>query len=227
MWRWDDLESEWRDLTEATVQAGGLVPTVAVAYYGEQPIAIIEGPPLCLEDADQAIGVFDRALTPLRPDRVAVGWQAFHTGEGEGFEQFASEDGLIHGVQLTRGVRSAPGTIRWWTTNLFYQRVGGDVTNWFGELKTWDVEEIADPYPRKLKCMLADDRDERLLVRPYLVVPDEPYLTALHPDLVAALESVDGSGPVRLHDRSGRACAPATRHGPRRRSDGGSTRHEH
>lgn len=227
MWRWEDLESEWRGVTETMVQAGGLVPTVAVAYYDEQPIATVEGPPLCLEDADQTIGVFDRALTPLRPDRVAVGWQAIYTVEKEESEQFASEDGLIHGVQLTRGIRSEPGTIRWWTTTFLYRRVGGAVTDWSGELETWDVAEVANPYPRQLMCMLADERDDRLLVSPYLEVPGEPYLTAFHPDLIDALEAVDGSGPARAHGRSGHPCAPVTRNGHRGGPGAGSTCHQH
>jgi len=199
VWRWGDLENEWHDLTETSVSAGSSVPTVGIAYDGEQPIAIIEGPPFCLENADQTIDVLDRAFTPLRPDRVAVGWQAIYTVEAEAFEQFASEDGLIHGVQLTRGIRSEPGTIRWWTTTLFYRRFGGHLTDWSGDQEAWDVDEVANPYPRRLMCMLADERDERLQVSPYLEVPGEPYLTAFHPDLVAELEAVDEVGPVRAH----------------------------
>lgn len=198
---WDEFDRQMQDRTEEAVLCGGLPGTLAIAFDDLGPMAFLDAPLFVEDIAGEIVTTIVETFTPLRPQRVVVGWLASYVVDHPELEEVASDDGFVYAVQITRGRRGLGGATVWSTTVRLFVIEGRRVDRWAPVSPRLTLDDIADPYPRQLRPILAADRDQRLLASPFIEFPDEPYACLLRPDVMAACEPVADEEVVRVGGR--------------------------
>jgi hypothetical protein len=197
----DEFDQHMEDITEEAVMCGGLPGTLAIASDEHGPMAFLDAPLFVEDVAGEIVTTIVDTLTPLRPQRVAVGWLASYVVDTPELEEAASDDGFVYAVQITRGRRGASGATVWSTTVRLFVIEGRCITRWSPVSPRMALDRIANPYPRQLRPILAADREQRLLASPFVEFPDEPYACLLRPDILAGCEPVADDEIVRVGGR--------------------------
>jgi hypothetical protein len=197
----DEFDQQMQHITEEAVTCGALPGTLAIASDELGPMAFLDAPLFVEDVAVEIVTTIVDTFTPLRPQRVVVGWLASYVVDRRELEEVASDDGFIYGVQVTRGSRGPSGVTVWSTTVRPFVIEGRRIARWSPVSVRMGLDDIANPYPRRLRPILAADREQRLLASPFVEFPDEPYACTLRPDVMAACEPVADDQIVRIDGR--------------------------
>lgn len=190
MYAWEDLTDELREDVEADLERGLTPATLGVGYDGPLLAMAMQGPLFCLEDAeaiiDRYVDVFSR-FTTLR--RFAATWPARFELDGPEGDELRSSDGGIWALLITRGVLDDRDRATWRCSLLGYRfdRATGSVEV-SDEEGAVDIATMANPFPRRLRAVLAPGRHERRLADPYLdtrTLERDGYDLAMRPDFGA------------------------------------------